>query len=264
MIDNLNLLYVALTRAFNNLLVIGKQNAKNSRSQLLQAALPDTASHLEGARYAEDDDTISFEYGQMEAHRHRARQSANVFLSPVATQQIAIQTFDNQVEFKQSNQSRDFVCGDDDDVQTAYIKTGSILHEVFSRIRTTGDIERVLRQMQSDGIIYDDQLTAERLMTLIRKRLEDPRVANWFSEKWQLFNECTILSMESNGRLTERRPDRVMTDGQQTIVVDFKFGKPKAEYPSQVHEYMELLTRMGHQQVSGYLWYVYNNKIERV
>ena len=101
-------------------------------------------------------------------------------------------------------------------------------------------------------------------MTLIRKRLEDPRVANWFSEKWQLFNECTILSMESNGRLTERRPDRVMTDGQQTIVVDFKFGKPKAEYPSQVHEYMELLTRMGHQQVSGYLWYVYNNKIERV
>ena len=64
--------------------------------------------------------------------------------------------------------------------------------------------------------------------------------------------------------MQERRPDRVMTDGQQWIVVDFKFGSPKDEYYDQVREYMNLLTTMGHQQIRGYLWFVYANKIEEV
>ena len=48
------------------------------------------------------------------------------------------------------------------------------------------------------------------------------------------------------------------------IVVDFKFGRPRDEYRKQVLEYMELLRLMGYQQVSGYLWFVYSNKIEEV
>jgi CRISPR/Cas system-associated exonuclease Cas4 (RecB family) len=48
------------------------------------------------------------------------------------------------------------------------------------------------------------------------------------------------------------------------IVVDFKFGHPRPEYQEQVKEYMQLLQPMGYQQVEGYLWYVYSNKIEEV
>ena len=55
-----------------------------------------------------------------------------------------------------------------------------------------------------------------------------------------------------------------MTDGKEMIVVDFKFGKPKTEYHEQVREYMDLLHKMGHENIKGYLWYVYNNKIEEV
>ena len=55
-----------------------------------------------------------------------------------------------------------------------------------------------------------------------------------------------------------------MTDGRQTIVVDFKFGTHRDEYHRQVRQYMELLRQMGHRQVEGYLWYVYKNDIERV
>ena len=55
-----------------------------------------------------------------------------------------------------------------------------------------------------------------------------------------------------------------MTDGQQWIVVDFKFGSPKDEYHDQVRQYMSLLASMGHQHISGYLWFVYSNKIEEV
>ena len=60
------------------------------------------------------------------------------------------------------------------------------------------------------------------------------------------------------------RPDRVMTDGREMIVVDFKFGSPRPEYREQIRQYMALLGRMGYAQVKGYLWFVYSNKIEEV
>ena len=88
-------------------------------------------------------------------------------------------------------------------------------------------------------------------------------VADWFSDRWTLFNECAILTVE-NGEVIERRPDRVMTDGREWVVVDFKFGSPKDEYHDQVREYMQLLADMGHTHIKGYLWFVYSNRIEEV
>ena len=55
-----------------------------------------------------------------------------------------------------------------------------------------------------------------------------------------------------------------MTDGNEWIVVDFKFGSEHPEYHEQVREYMSLLCQMGHNHVSGYLWFVYSNKIVEV
>ena len=103
----------------------------------------------------------------------------------------------------------------------------------------------------------------QRITTMLRRRLEHPKVADWFSDRWTLFNECTILSI-IDGEVVERRPDRVMTDGTEWVVVDFKFGSERPEYHDQVREYMNLLRQMGHSQVTGYLWFVYSNKIVAV
>ena len=90
-------------------------------------------------------------------------------------------------------------------------------------------------------------------------------MADWFSERWTLFNECSILWCDATtGKVNKRRPDRVMKDGNKMVVVDFKFGKPKDEYRQQVAEYMALIKSMGYNNVSGYLWYVYPNKIEEI
>ena len=141
---------------------------------------------------------------------------------------------------------------------------GSVLHEIFSTIRTTADIDNALLQLQQEGVLYDDEVTRDKLTKMLHKRLEDARVSNWFSDYWTLFNECTILSLNADGTVLERRPDRVMTDGRETHVVDFKFGSPKPEYHDQVREYMQLLQQMGMPHVQGWLWYVYSNKIEEV
>lgn len=81
--------------------------------------------------------------------------------------------------------------------------------------------------------------------------------------KWTLYNECSILFTKDH-QVCERRPDRVMYDGNRMVVVDFKFGHPRPEYQEQVREYMTLLEKMGHPNVEGYLWYVYSNQIESV
>ena len=122
---------------------------------------------------------------------------------------------------------------------------------------------QLLGQLEQEGIIAEN---GEQRAALLRQRLADPRVAEWFRPgRWKLYNECSILCLDTtSGRVVERRPDRVMTDGTQTIVVDFKFGREREEYLEQVRQYMALLTKMGHRQVKGYLWFVYSSNIVEV
>ena len=83
---------------------------------------------------------------------------------------------------------------------------------------------------------------------------------------WKLFNECDIIWMEHD-ELKKRRPDRVMQHDNDLVVVDFKFGQPQEKYHRQVQGYMNLLRGMvgnENKAIRGYLWYVDNDKIERV
>lgn len=263
-VDNLNLLYVAFTRARSSLFVIGKRGAKKSRSEIIELTLPllkeGTLTGLEDA-----DQPLVYEYGTptTSSQEKEAEKTANVFLQPSGKIHVTVTTNAVNAEFRQSNQSRDFINGDDEQAGTSYIQLGSILHRIFSVIRTKDDIGAALHQLESEGIIYDNDITLERISTMLRRRLEHPKVAEWFSGRWTLFNECTILSME-DGEVKEHRPDRVMTDGKDWIVVDFKFGRQNNDYPKQVRNYMNLLKTMGHTEVKGYLWYVYSNIIEEV
>ena len=271
-VDNLNLLYVAFTRAAKSLYVVGKRGAKNSRSALIELCLPLVAESMPEAQLdgmEDNESAIVFEYGTCQTSQpklpsqNNEKESSNPFLQKSEAISVSIRTYDSKVNFRQSNRSRDFIEGEDIDQQRRYIQAGSILHEIFSTIQTEKDIPEALQRLQFEGILYDEEMTAERITSMLRKRLSDPRVASWFSPRWTLFNECTILSVE-DGEVHEHRPDRVMTDGNEWIVVDFKFGHPDPEYHTQVRRYMDLLSSMGHQNIKGYLWYVYSNKIEEV
>jgi len=275
-VDNLNLLYVAFTRARKSLYVIGRRGGKNTRSALIEQCLPLIVNKLEGATLEGLEDEkgdLHFAYGRSPLPTphstlltpHSPTITTNPFLQPSEPINVAVRTFACKVNFQQSNRSRNFVEGDDEETQQRrqYIQTGSVLHEIFSTIRTAADIPDALQRLQFEGVLYDEHITTERITEMLKKRLEHPRVHGWFSDRWTLFNECTILSVE-DGQLHERRPDRVMTDGKEWIIVDFKFGAPHPEYHDQVREYMQLLASMGHQHISGYLWYVYSNRIEEV
>lgn len=283
-VDNLNLLYVAFTRASKNLFVFGLRQGKTTldniakgtppgnRSYAIELALRQVSEQLQGSSLSFPDDIgseIHFEYGTLvpETHEKEHVVADNPFLIKPDKHIVSIATYPQAATFKQSNKSIEFVKGEDVDPsdRTRYIKIGNVLHQLFSTIYTTADIPTRLNELEQQGIIYNDEITSAQLRTRIEDVITNPQVQEWFSKRWQLYNECTILEYNKDtNEMEEHRPDRVMTDGKEFVVVDFKFGKEREEYKKQVQQYMEILIRMGHKKVSGYLWYVVKNNVVEV
>lgn len=275
-VDNLNLLYVAFTRAASSLFVIAQRGTPSSRSYIVEQAITDIK--LEGSSLDGDPSDkkaeLLFSYGELEIVETKAKKkSDNIFTPEVENMNVDMATFSNKVEFKQSNKSRDFVADDDENTddddrkQLSYIKTGKILHYLFSTINTTDDIDTSLAQLEMDGLIEESGTNIKRLRDMLHKRISNRQVADWFSSRWTLFNECTILDYDAaTDTVREHRPDRVMKDEKtgEVVIVDFKFGSPRPEYVEQVNRYKALTQNMGYPNVKGYLWFVYSNRIEEV
>ena len=275
-VDNLNLLYVAFTRAASSLFVIAQRGTPSSRSYIVEQAITDIK--LEGSSLDGDPSDkkaeLLFSYGELEIVETKVKKkSDNIFTPEVENMNVDMATFSNKVEFKQSNKSRDFVADDDENTddddrkQLSYIKTGKILHYLFSTINTTDDIDTSLAQLEMDGLIEESDTNIKRLRDMLHKRFSNRQVADWFSSRWTLFNECTILDYDAaTDTVREHRPDRVMKDEKtgEVVIVDFKFGSPRPEYVEQVNRYKALTQNMGYPNVKGYLWFVYSNRIEEV
>ena len=275
-VDNLNLLYVAFTRAASSLFVIAQRGTPSSRSYIVEQAITDIK--LEGSSLDGDPSDkkaeLLFSYGELEIVETKTKKkSDNIFTPEVENMNVDMATFSNKVEFKQSNKSRDFVADDDENTddddrkQLSYIKTGKILHYLFSTINTTNDIDTSLAQLEMDGLIEESDTNIKRLRDMLHKRFSNRQVADWFSSRWTLFNECTILDYDAaTDTVREHRPDRVMKDEKtgEVVIVDFKFGSPRPEYVEQVNRYKALTQNMGYPNVKGYLWFVYSNRIEKV
>lgn len=272
-VDNLNLLYVAFTRASQSLYVIARRGNANQRSYTIEGSIANM--ELEGGLLEGDPSDkksiIKYTYGTLEtADKKKATLSDNIFMPQVSNKNVKMVTYDSHTDFRQSNKSREFVCDEDDSnseekQRLAYIKTGRVLHHLFATINTADDIEPSLKKLEIEGLIEDSNVTCESLRKMLHKRLENKQVADWFSGRWELFNECTILDYdESTDTVKEHRPDRVMKDGDKVVIVDFKFGAYRPEYTDQVRRYIALTKGMGYKDVKGYLWFVYTNNIEEV
>lgn len=292
-VDNLNLLYVAFTRAGRSLFVIANQRAKeDNRSHAVIEALHkiSDSNALEDASYEdnapeskdaeattpsiftfgehffEEEDNVDGGSGKGNVDSGKGKEeSDNVFERTPTAIPVSIESFSSaNVSFRQSNKSREFAADTlNDEDSKRYTTMGSIMHMLFSRIRTTADIDKELRQFEFDGVIYDDTLTADQLRKELKQKFSDPTVSSWFSDRWTVFNECNIMRL-IDGKIVEDRPDRVITDGTETIVIDYKFGHKNAAYSKQVQRYMNLMQQMGYPNVKGYLWYVNLDEIETV
>lgn len=264
-VDNLNLLYVAFTRACKNLIIFAKAGQKGTVSELLYDSLPLMQEvELPLAQENPEDDAVG-EYGELcTAHDEKKAGKSNRLSSPREGVPVKMESIETHIEFKQSNRSADFIQGDDtEDSRGQYIRQGQLLHQVFAHIEKADDLPSALERLSFEGV-FESEEQKQQIQGLAHWALQHPAVKDWFSGTWELYNECAIVYTDELGQMQTRRPDRVMRKEGQVVVVDFKFGKKNEAYRAQVQEYMDLLTQMGYTHIRGFLWYVFANELEEV
>ncbi len=259
-VDNLNLLYVAFTRAGKNLIIWSRKGQRNTMSELLAGALPQAACKLE----QEWDEEQVYEFGDLcPSEDEKMVDSGNKLTRKPEKLPVSMESMHPDIEFRQSNRSADFIKGlSEEESDDRFINHGQLLHTLFSAIETKEDIESAIQKLVFEGVIGSKE-TEEEIRTLTMKAFSLPEVQKWYSGEWKLFNECAII-YKDKGVLQTRRPDRVMMKDGQVVVLDFKFGKENKKYNKQVKGYMQLLSRMGYKNITGYLWYVEEEIIEKV
>lgn len=277
-VDNLNLLYVAFTRACKNLIVWCKDEQKDTVSKLLRESIdcmkeikmtcnmPELDEEDEENK-EENDEPIVYEYGEICISSEKKKSdSTNRLVAIPEAVNIKIESLETEIDFKQSNRSADFIRGDEDEeenLRSQYIRQGQLLHTLFASIDTKEDLIAAIERLLFEGVIESAE-KAQEIYEIAEKALNLDEVKDWYSGEWTLYNECSIIYNDEQGKMQTRRPDRVMMKGNEVVVVDFKFGKKKPEYSTQVREYMSLLSEMGYTDIKGYIWYVYSGELENV
>ena len=142
--------------------------------------------------------------------------------------------------------------------QATVVGHGKLMHELLANISSTDKLSEAIAAFVREGRVQ--QSDAAALAESLNGKLAAEPFADWFSNRYKVKNEATILTPDGRSY----RPDRVMVKDNAAIVVDFKFGHEDASHAIQVRSYAALLTQMGYSPVSGYVWYVESNELKKV
>ena len=257
--DNLNLLYVAFTRPSANLIVLrtAKKKQKASKKQT-NADIPfpkrvsDLIEYGLNETDACDEVPCTLRKDGKEYHSNPLQPKYETIYKRYTSRPVTM-------PFRQSNASRTYINRGDDTPLSDFIERGNLLHDIFAHTYVAEDAPAYIKKLFRMGVVDDRQ--CENLTDFVGKALTQPEVQEWFDGSYKLYNECTILSEDKEGAVIQNRPDRVMSNGERTIVVDFKFGEPRGQHRKQVEKYMTLLDKMGFKKIEGFLWYVTNAQI---
>ena len=271
-IDNLNMLYVALTRAEDELYIsaefpVNANGGFSTKADHIGMYILQYTGLMNNILRGENIIPIGEENGYVEyrvqSSEYRVVSSEkgvvrskdeNPFSFKDATNKKAeLWSNKNQVRFVQSQEGMLYTqMGVEAYRRMARMEEGTLCHNIFARIQTKDQLEHVLDDAQQRGEI-DNQEQRETLRQLISSAWEGSAEMNsWFTDPWIVKREHAVFK---DGK--ELRPDRVMINAQtnEAIVLDYKFGKENEKYTKQVCDYMEALQQMGHTHVRGYLWY---------
>ncbi|MBR4994527.1 MAG: UvrD-helicase domain-containing protein [Alistipes sp.] len=246
-IDNINLLYVALTRACEALYVyIPNRAQKNIGSVLWEVLTKDNPNN----------DSTRIEYGVEESPIRSAERGdkgiENMIMEEYPTTDITTSL----------HLSSERYFDDEEPSQAVSARNmGIAMHAIMCEATNMQSVIERIEEYTAAGKI--DSTQAEELKSVMKRELSRADIAEWFSDEWDaIHNEEDIIC---NAHIGTRRPDRVMIRGDRAVVVDYKFGhdKPKG-HAKTMSIYMQQLRDMGYSKVEGYLWYLTLGEIEKV
>lgn len=273
-VEALNLAYVAFTRPKCNLMVWAvARNPKDIHSRTMGDIVAlSVGKVMGGAGVHEKTEGVEvYEAGSpyMPAAASRkssgkaAEEAPNPFEYGFEPEPMSLSVSGRNVRFRQSNESAAFLKSDDEPESGSaeYIRRGNLYHAVLSQVITPEDVLPAVRALCRQGLLAHDEIP--KIAGFIEERVCSSVVASWFDGTWEMRTETEIYYTDAKGERQKARPDRVMLRGDEAVVVDYKFGRPRPEHKAQVAHYTALLSQMGYRQVSGYLWYVYENTLDK-
>lgn len=139
---------------------------------------------------------------------------------------------------------------------------GLILHGLMAYIKTPADVPIAiirLRMSKEDNSLTETDI--QEIKYLITQRVNDTRVQKWFKDYRRVLIERPISMTDDS----IRRPDRVVwTSDGEVHVIDFKSGsQPPEKYKKQVNGYVSILNSLGYHNVKGFVYYLDTGKIVR-
>lgn len=118
------------------------------------------------------------------------------------------------------------------------VKQGILVHEILSKIHTTTDVEKILRNYMVEGVV--SSLDCEEINRRIKAIVENVHYALYFNDLDEVLNEREILYQGAF-----YRPDRVVRKDEDYYIIDFKTGKEKPQYSEQIAQYKTVLEQLG-------------------
>ncbi|MCF8358779.1 MAG: UvrD-helicase domain-containing protein [Prolixibacteraceae bacterium] len=258
-IDNLNVLYVALTRAVEALYVFTKAEKEKTKSGNKKKDEINTVAKLlgkttrgDGAVLPQSGENIFLD-GKLATKRQSKKESSEFNLSETVAVKKDIskillfhKNFENFLE-KQGSERQ------------MKINRGKLVHEVLSSVITTDDIVPVLEKMTMSGKM--GRTDAAELEKELAELLNQPSVCKWFDGTYRVLNETTIVLPGFD----LYRPDRIMVRDNEAVIVDYKTGDVVSNaHRNQVKRYAGLLNKMGYEKVTGFVWYLKTGKLLNV
>jgi len=252
-LDNINLLYVALTRAKDALYGFSVRNprSENNIAATLKMAIsqetniPETSGLNLYSFY--NSETHVFEFGEFPDNKNETYFNLSLYSSEYKVSQTM-----ESLRLKLHGENY-FSSGNAD--LRKKINYGKIMHEVFEGIDTSADISFAVRKLILEGKLPEEE--SAEIESRINHLIRMPQVEEWFTPGNEVMKEAGILLTSGN----TRRPDRVIIKDGKTIIIDFKFGKENNNYIEQVNLYRSVLKDMGYENIEAFIWYVDKNKI---
>ena len=241
LLDNLNILYVALTRPKSRLYILtSAPHREKNLSSFFCSFLKSNGVWKEGKNI--------YVFGGGAAVSPRKFKKSN--------QIIEVETIKDLSEIISVSKNKMWESSDSSWVANK----GKKIHEILSYIYTWEDLDLAIKKALHNGIISNNEIN--EIKNLLKMVIEDKEMSIYFTKGLKIKNEVDIL-LKNN---TVLRPDRLVFQENNVTIIDYKTGLENKKHLDQILEYKKEIEKMGYIVESSILAYMNSNnlKLKRV
>ena len=247
LLDQINVLYVAMTRPESFLYVISSLPKNTSEKETKSDTYGTLFKSFIEMKGFWDDNIVRYEFG--------------VPIPPSKEEKKASET-DNLVYFQKNWSTPNYKIATGasllwDTSRGDSIEKGNLIHELLSKVTYHPDLEVILNDAISEGILTQEQYHI--VFSKVSRLINAPQIKAFFTEKYNYFIEREFIN--SDGKYF--RPDRIAFDEErkEITIIDYKTGKPNKKHHQQMQKYANDLSELGWQITEKFLIYLDEEKI---